>query len=113
MKKGIAMLVLAMGAGVACAAAPAGDAARGRKLFMADMCYTCHGSGGEGGRYGPKLAPHPFPWEGFERQVRHPRKSMPRYSEQYYSDQDLADIYAYITSIPAGHAPKDIPLLAR
>lgn len=110
MKK-IAMFVLGMGAGLACAAAPTRDAARGQKLFMKAMCYTCHGTGGEGGRYGPKLAPHPSPWEGFERQVRHPRRSMPRYTSQSVSDQDLADIYAYIRAIPAGRAAKDIPLL--
>jgi mono/diheme cytochrome c family protein len=44
-------------------------------------------------------------------QVRHPRAVMPRYSQQYLADQDLADIYAYLASMKAGPAAKDIPLL--
>ena len=31
------------------AQAPAGDAARGKALFMKNMCYTCHGTVGQGG----------------------------------------------------------------
>jgi mono/diheme cytochrome c family protein len=97
----------------AAAEAPQGDAARGKSLFMNNMCYTCHGTAGQGGDRGsgPKLAPGLFPWEGFEMQVRHPRAVMPRYSAQYVSDQDLADIYAYLASFKAGRAAKDIPLL--
>jgi mono/diheme cytochrome c family protein len=112
MKRTIAMLLAAFG-GTALAQAPQGDVARGHALFMKDMCYTCHGTAGQGGDRGsgPKLTPGLFPWEGFEQQVRHPRAVMPRYSPQYVSDQDLADIYAYLASIKAGRAAKDIPLL--
>ncbi|MGZ5099111.1 MAG: c-type cytochrome [Usitatibacter sp.] len=31
------------------AQAPAGDAARGQALFMKNMCWTCHGTAGQGG----------------------------------------------------------------
>ena len=30
------------------AQAPAGDAARGKSLYMKNMCYTCHGTVGQG-----------------------------------------------------------------
>jgi len=95
------------------AQAPAGDAARGKSLFMKDMCYTCHGTAGQGGDRGsgPRIAPNVFPWEGFERQVRHPREQMPRYSEKFVSERDLADIYAYLSAQPA--ASKSIPQLLR
>jgi mono/diheme cytochrome c family protein len=43
--------------------------------------------------------------------VRQPRGVMPRYPAQFISDQDLADIYSYVASIPAGPAAKDIPIL--
>lgn len=104
-------LLLAGFAAPALADAPPGDAARGKGLFMGNLCNSCHGSAGQGIRYGPRLAPGLFPWEGFEKQVRHPRAVMPRYPENEVSNQDLADIYAYLASIKPGPRAKDIPLL--
>jgi mono/diheme cytochrome c family protein len=98
---------------IALAADPSGSTANGKKLFMQNMCYSCHGTLGQGGERGagPKLAPNPFPFVAFEMQLRKPRGTMPRYPAQFVSDQDVADIYAYVASIPAGPAAKDIPLL--
>ena len=110
----ISIAVLLAGfAAAAWADAPAGDVARGQAAFMKNMCYTCHGTAGQGGDRGsgPKLTPGLFPWEGFEMQVRHPRAVMPRYSQQFVSDQDLADMYAYLASMKAGKTARDIPLL--
>ena len=108
----IAMLAAAFSL-PALADAPQGDAAQGKAKYMKNMCYTCHGTAGQGGDRGsgPRLAPGLFPWEGFEMQVRHPRSVMPRYSQQFVSDQDLADIYAYLASMKAGKTASDIPLL--
>ena len=105
--------LISAAAATACAQAPAGDAARGKTLFMQDMCYTCHGTAGQGGDRGsgPRIAPNLFPWEGFVKQVRHPREQMPRYSEKFVSERDLADIYAYLASQPA--MTKDLPPLLR
>jgi len=36
---------------------------------------------------------------------------MPAYRKDFVSDQELADIYAYLSSIRASAATKDIPLL--
>ena len=93
--------------------APAGDAARGKALYMKNMCYTCHGTAGQGGDRGsgPRIAPDTWPWEGFVQQVRHPREQMPRYDAKYVSDPDLADIYAYVKSVKPGPGAKDIALL--
>jgi cytochrome c553 len=103
----------ALCASAAWADAPAGDAARGKSLYIKNMCYTCHGTAGQGGDRGsgPRLAPNPFPWEGFAQQVRQPRESMPRYSAQHLGDQDLADIYAYVSSFKVGTKASEIPLL--
>ena len=90
----------------------ADDSARGQKLYMQHICYTCHGTVGQGAeRTGPKLTPNPFPYAAFAAQVRKPRQDMPKYAQQFLSDQDLADIYAYVLSIKPGPAVKDIPLL--
>jgi mono/diheme cytochrome c family protein len=89
-----------------------GSAERGMKLYQDKWCHSCHGTAGQGGERGagPKLAPNPFPYEAFAVQTRRPRSSMPRYPAEVLSDQELADIYAYIASIKSRPA-KDIPAL--
>ena len=95
------------------AQAPAGDTARGKALYMKNMCYTCHGTAGQGGDRGsgPRIAYVVWPWEGFVQQVRHPRESMPRYDAKHVGDQDLADIYAYVASMKRGAKASELPLL--
>jgi mono/diheme cytochrome c family protein len=107
---GTLALVLALDAA---AQAPSGDAARGNALFMKNMCYTCHGTAGQGGDRGsgPRIAYDVWPWEAFSKQVRRPRESMPRYDPMHVSDQDLADIYAYVASLKRGPKASEIPLL--
>ena len=95
------------------AQAPAGDAPRGKALYMKNMCHTCHGTAGQGGDRGsgPRIAYDVWPWEGFVQQVRRPRESMPRYDAIHVNDQDLADIYAYVASMKRGAKASEIPLL--
>jgi mono/diheme cytochrome c family protein len=38
---------------------------------------------------------------------------MPAYREEVLSDADLADLHAYLQSIPKSPDPKTIPLLSR
>ena len=93
--------------------APAGSAERGYQAYMKYQCYTCHGTVGQGADRGtgPKLAPNPVSYTTFARQMRAPRQDMPAYRKQFVSDQDLADMYAYLVSIKPSPAAKDIPLL--
>jgi len=93
--------------------APTGSAESGQKHYMKYMCYTCHGTVGQGADRGtgPKLAPNPLPYPGFALQVRSPRLDMPAYRRAFVSDQELADIYAYLTTIKPSPQLKDIPLL--
>ena len=107
------VLILCMAAVTAWADAPAGDAKRGQALYMKNMCFTCHGSAGQGGDRGsgPRIAFDVWPWEGFVQQVRHPRESMPRYDAKFISDAELADIYAYVASMKRGAKAAEIPLL--
>lgn len=92
---------------------PAGSAERGFEAVMKYQCYTCHGTVGQGADRGtgPKLAPNPLPYLAFELQVRQPRQDMPPYRKQFVSDQELADIYAYLLTIKPSPPAKDIPLL--
>jgi len=112
MKKTMLMAALAATVPLSAAAqAPAGDAARGKAAYIKNLCESCHGSDGHGSRYGPRLAPNPFPWEAFAQQMRHPRDSMPRFPAEFVSDQDLADMYAYLSSVKPGRKAAEIPLL--
>jgi mono/diheme cytochrome c family protein len=95
------------------AQAPQGSVERGMKLYHEKWCHTCHGTVGQGGERGagPKIAPNPFPYEAFAMQTRRPRGNMPRYPVEFLSDQEMADIYAYVASIQPGRPAKDIPQL--
>jgi mono/diheme cytochrome c family protein len=90
--------------------APRGDAANGKKLFETIGCFECHGFAGQGGGAGPKLI-EPPPWEAFILQVRTPRQVMPPYTTKVTTDQQLADIYAYVMTFPKPADPATIPLL--
>ena len=93
-------------------ATPAGDAAKGHALFMADGCYQCHGTVGQGSRgTGPRLAPNPIPYEGFAQQLRKPAHTMPPYTAPVLSDAQLADIYAYVSSLPGPAKAEDVKIL--
>jgi mono/diheme cytochrome c family protein len=111
--KCIATAILVTASTAVFAQAPAGDAARGKAAFMKNMCYTCHGTAGQGGDRGsgPRIAYDVWPWEAFARQTRRPRESMPRYPAEHLSDRDLADIYAYVVSVKPGVKASEIALL--
>ena len=96
------------------AEAPTGSVDRGKRAYMVQHCYTCHGTVGQGGERGagPRIAPNPWPWPAFAQQTRKPRAVMPPYTEKNLSEQDLADIYAYMRSIPAQRSAREIPELS-
>jgi mono/diheme cytochrome c family protein len=107
------MLLLVIAAPVIAAPqnTPAGNAEKGRQLFMKQNCYYCHGTSGQGGRDGARIAQTALNVQGLIRYVRKPAGAMPAFTEKILSDQELTDIYAYLKSLPAAKAPKDIPLL--
>jgi mono/diheme cytochrome c family protein len=98
---------LLLGSGAAFAA----SAENGKKVYTAVGCWQCHGTVGQGGVTGPKLAPDPMPFETFTAFVRTTNRAMPAYREPVLSNSDLADIHAYLTSLPKAPDPKSIQLL--
>ena len=98
---------------LAFAATPAlaADAAKGKTAYMKNGCWQCHGEVGQGGAAGKALVPKPMPIEAFNVFVRNANGAMPPYPKEILSDADLADIHAYLTSIPASKDYKSIPLL--
>jgi mono/diheme cytochrome c family protein len=111
---GYVVVLLALPFASSSFAQSAGDATKGKQLFMADACYTCHGTtGAGGGPAGPKLAHDGLSPEAILQQIRHPQAQMPAYSEQILPAQDAADIIAYVQTLSATPAPKpsDIAIL--
>ena len=92
--------------------APAGNAKKGKELFQSYGCYQCHGREAQGGAgTGPRLAPKPIAFAALSRYVRQPTGQMPPYTSKVVSDQDLADIYAFLGAQPQPPAVKSIPIL--
>lgn len=93
-------------------AASAADAAQGKIDFTQKFgCFECHGTVGQGGVAGAKLAPDPLPYEALANFVRTTDGRMPPFSKDILTDAQLEDIYAYLQSIPKGPDAKDIPIL--
>ena len=94
-------------------AAPAGNADAGKKVFTKDGCYECHGREGQGAAQGagPRIGPLQLSFDAFTKYVHQPSGQMPPYTSKVISDQELADIYAYLQSRPKATPSKDIPLL--
>jgi ubiquinol-cytochrome c reductase cytochrome c subunit len=82
----------------------------GRELYISQGCYSCHNYAGHGGAAGPRLVPMRRTVESFTTFVRAPN-AMPPYSPKVLSDAQLADIWAYIRTLPESPAVKEIPLL--
>jgi ubiquinol-cytochrome c reductase cytochrome c subunit len=92
-------------------ASAAGSSEKGKTAYVKHGCWQCHGFMGQGGVAGPKLAPGPMPVEAFSAFVRMSNRAMPPYQKAILPDADLADIHAYLQSIPAGKDYRSIPLL--
>jgi mono/diheme cytochrome c family protein len=89
-----------------------GDAARGKDYFVKYTCYGCHGFSAQNGPGRNRLNPMNFTVAGFIGAVRAPGNTqMPTYSAKVISDQQLADVWTYVKTLPNAPAAKDIPLL--
>lgn len=93
------------------AAAHAASAEKGKVAYVKHGCWQCHGFAGQGGAAGPKLVPNPMLFEKLSAFIRSTKGAMPPYQEAVLSNEDLADIHAYLQSIPKPADYKSIPLL--
>ncbi|HEY7243689.1 MAG TPA: cytochrome c [Xanthobacteraceae bacterium] len=100
-----------LAAGLSAPPALAASAEKGKIAFVQHGCWQCHGFQGQGASSGAKLAPDPLALEAFTAFVRTTDRNMPPYSEAVLSNEELADIHAYLQSIPKGPDARSIPLL--
>jgi mono/diheme cytochrome c family protein len=93
------------------AVAADGSAEKGKVAYVKHGCWQCHGFAAQGGIAGPKLAPDPMPLVALTAFVRNTRGAMPPYQEPILSNADLADIHAWLLSLPKAPDYRSIPLL--
>jgi ubiquinol-cytochrome c reductase cytochrome c subunit len=73
----------------------------GKRVYLSHGCYQCHGTVGQGGVAGPRLAQPKRPLADFVAFVRKPPPgNMPPYRARVMSDAELADVYAYTKTFP-------------
>jgi mono/diheme cytochrome c family protein len=90
---------------------PPGDVKRGETYYAKYGCWECHGYTGQTGS-GARLATMVLNANGFVNYLRNPRTNqMPLYSAKVVTDQEGADLYAYIKTFKKPPEAKDIPLL--
>lgn len=90
-----------------------GNTQNGSRIFSSDGCYECHGGVGQGAQQtaAPRIGPPALMIDAFARYIRAPTGNMPPYTAKIVSDQDVADIYAFLKSVPSARPAKDITLL--
>ena len=90
--------------------------ANGKTLYNTVGCWSCHGFNGQGAMSrgiasGPHINARVLPEAAFIHQLRAPIGVMPPYTADVLSDEQVKDIYHYLSSLPAPAPLKDIPLL--
>ena len=91
---------------------PAGNAQNGKKVYISYGCFECHGRQAEGTSVGgPRLGPKPISFQAFSKYVRQPTGQMPPFTAKVTSDADLADIFAFLQSLPQPPKADSIPAL--
>lgn len=115
--KGVSTLIVAVGSALYASAQPpagsAGDAASGAKLYVDRACWQCHGLAAQGGGIaGPRLAGRVQAWAAFAAYVRRPTEEMIPYTAKVLPDDELADIFAWLRSLPPPPPVDSLPVLA-
>ena len=92
------------------------DVANGKRIYLSAGCFTCHGRAGQGGAYNypaPVLAQTRLPVEAFTVMVRAGPRDMPAYSDSVLSDKELADVHAFLRSLPGRRPVGELPILGQ
>jgi ubiquinol-cytochrome c reductase cytochrome c subunit len=97
----------------AAAAAPQGNAASGARLYVDRACWQCHGLAAQGGGIaGPRLAGRVQVWVAFAGYVRQPLAEMIPYTAKVLPDDELADIFKWLQSLPPPPDVGSLPQLS-
>jgi ubiquinol-cytochrome c reductase cytochrome c subunit len=92
---------------------PSANAENGRKLYVDRACWQCHGQVAQGGGIaGPRLAGRVQVWAAFSSYVRQPTEEMIPYTAKVLPDNELADIFEFLRTLPPPPAVDSIPALS-
>ena len=111
-----ALLFLASTAAAQSTRADRAAIANGEAVYLRAGCQSCHGTVGHGGA-ARRLAPNTLPLPAFTTWVRNGTPGwtfatgMPAFPASVIGDADLADVRAYLASLPPPPPVADIPLL--
>lgn len=76
---------------------PTGNPQDGKRWYSMHNCFACHGPNGNDGK-APDISNLKMNYFFFERKIRNAGSPiMPKYPEEKISDQDVADIYAFLS----------------
>jgi ubiquinol-cytochrome c reductase cytochrome c subunit len=93
---------------------PAANAENGRKLYVDRACWQCHGQVAQGGGIaGPRLTGRVQVWAAFSAYVRAPTEEMIPYTAKVLPDDELADIFEFLRTLPPPPAVDSVPILER
>ena len=85
---------------LAACSTPSGNIENGQRWFTMNHCHGCHGKNGTGGP-AKEIAGLNKSFGSFLRFLRAPDStSMPSFPEERLSENDAADIYAWLRSLP-------------
>lgn len=95
--------------------ATAGEAApspeRGQQTYMRVGCHLCHGTHGQGSGAGSALTPNTLSPEAIAGFIRTTAGRMPAYPQEVLSDSEIADIVAFLKTIPPSPPADSIGIL--
>ena len=94
----LSLVLSACGGSSSTTSAPTGDTTAGQTAYASLPCLGCHGENAEGG-VGPKLAGLSISFDRFQSIVRNGHEEMPKFGTDVVSDQQLTDVYAWLTSL--------------
>ena len=89
----------------ACNRLPEGDPANGKRWFILNRCFGCHGEdalGGDGPAItrGPVIAGTKLSFYTFRRKLRNPHSGiMPTFDESKISDKEAGEIYLWLQEL--------------
>ena len=76
--------------------APTGNSEDGKRWYSMHNCFACHGPNGDDGK-APVVSGLEMSYWRFERIIRDAGSPiMPKYPKERISDQDVADLYAFL-----------------
>ena len=85
---------------------PAGNPEAGKRLYMKNGCYQCHGTVGQGTIAGARIGPPPLSVQGVIRYVRRPAGQMPAFT-------DMCNCEEQVQAGVLGFRPPDLPWRGR